>query len=91
MTLKQIEFQLFEILLKLQALVSREPTLASYAEQVNVGVERLKTLRYTLAVVGQFKRGKSSLINAILGLPVLPADVTPTTATVNRITFGVDP
>ena len=91
MTLKQIEFQLFEILLKLQALVSREPALASYAEQVNVGVERLKTLCYNLAVVGQFKRGKSSLINAILGLPVLPADVTPTTATVNRITFGIDP
>ena len=91
MTLKQIEFQLFEILLKLQAIVSREPTLAPYVEQVNVGVERLKTLCYNLAVVGQFKRGKSSLINAILGLPVLPADVTPTTATVNRITFGIDP
>ena len=28
--------------------------------------------RFTLAVVGQFKRGKSSLMNAIIGRELLP-------------------
>jgi predicted GTPase len=41
--------------------------------------------------MGEFRRGKSSLINALLGLNVLPSDVTPTTATINRITFGTEP
>ncbi len=33
-----------------------------------------------VAVLGQFKRGKSTLLNALLGAPVLPIGVTPVTA-----------
>ena len=40
---------------------------------------------YVVAVAGDFKRGKSSLINALLGIPVLPMGVEPMTATLNRI------
>jgi len=49
--------------------------------------ERVKTLRhrlahqrFQLAVLGQFKRGKSTLINALLGAPLLPIAVVPLTA-----------
>lgn len=41
---------------------------------------RLGAERFQLAVVGQFKRGKSSLLNALLGMPVLPTGVLPLTA-----------
>lgn len=41
-----------------------------------------------VAVFGQFKSGKSSLLNALLGGPILPVGVLPVTAIVTRITAG---
>jgi ribosome biogenesis GTPase A len=41
-----------------------------------------------VAVLGEFKRGKSSLINALLGDPVLPTGVTPVTAAPALVRFG---
>ena len=42
--------------------------------------DRLQQGRFHLAVLGQFKRGKSTLLNALLGEPLLPASVVPLTA-----------
>ncbi len=42
--------------------------------------QRLQEERCYLAVLGQFKRGKSTLVNALLGAPVLPAAVVPVTS-----------
>ena len=44
---------------------------------------------FTLVVCGEFKRGKSSLINALLGEDVVPTNVTTETVTLNRISYGV--
>jgi len=44
--------------------------------------------RFTLAVVGQFKRGKSSLMNALLGCEVLPIGVLPVTSAITVLRFG---
>ncbi len=46
---------------------------------------------FRIAVVGEFKRGKSTLINALLGREVLPADILPCSATLNRVTYGLHP
>lgn len=46
---------------------------------------------FAVAVVGEFRRGKSTLINSLLGKAVLPSDVLPTTATLNRVTYGITP
>ena len=54
-------------------------------------LEGLEDHSFRLAVVGEFKRGKSTFINALLGSPVLPADILPTSATLNRITYGISP
>lgn len=54
-------------------------------------LKRLAEDSFNVAVVGEFKRGKSTMINALLGKVVLPADVLPATATVNRVTYGVTP
>lgn len=43
---------------------------------------------FTLVVCGEFKRGKSSLINALLGEDVVTTNVTTETVTLNRICFG---
>lgn len=54
-------------------------------------INRLETDTFNVAIVGEFNRGKSSLINALLGKKVLPTAIFPTTATVNKITFGLTP
>lgn len=41
-----------------------------------------------VAVLGQFKSGKSSLINHILGFPLLPTGVIPVTSVITRILYG---
>ncbi len=45
---------------------------------------------FDVAVIGEFRRGKSTLINALLGKPILPSDVLPTTATLNRVTYDIE-
>ncbi len=52
---------------------------------------RVKDRSFTVAVVGEFKRGKSTFVNALLGANILPADILPTTATLNRIQYGLKP
>lgn len=42
----------------------------------------------TLVVCGEFKRGKSSLINALLGEKVVTTNVTTETITTNKISYG---
>ena len=42
--------------------------------------QRLSSGRFRLAVLGQFKRGKSTLLNALLGENLLPTDILPVTA-----------
>lgn len=49
---------------------------------------RLEEGRFHLAVLGQFKRGKSTLLNALLGTPLLPMGVIPVTAIPAVIRFG---
>jgi predicted GTPase len=44
--------------------------------------------RFTLAVVGQFKRGKSSLMNAIMGRDILPTGVLPLTSAITVLRYG---
>jgi len=43
---------------------------------------------FNIVVVGEFKRGKSTLINALIGEDVVPSDRTPETVTINRISFS---
>jgi predicted GTPase len=52
---------------------------------------RLEHERLQLAVLGQFKRGKSTFINALLGAAVLPAGVIPLTAVATFIAWRRQP
>jgi GTP-binding protein EngB required for normal cell division len=47
--------------------------------------------RFQLAVVGQFSRGKSSLMNAILGYAYLPTGALPMTSVVTTVRYGSQP
>ncbi len=43
---------------------------------------------FNLAVVGQFKRGKSSLMNAVIGMDRLPTGILPLTSVVTTVRYG---
>lgn len=50
--------------------------------------DKIRTNTFNLVVVGQFKRGKTSLINALLGIDILPVAVVPLTSIVTIMTYG---
>jgi GTP-binding protein EngB required for normal cell division len=50
--------------------------------------EKIRENVFNLVVVGQFKRGKTSLINALLGADILPVAVIPLTSIVTIMTWG---
>ena len=44
--------------------------------------------QFRLVILGQFKRGKSTFINALLGEAILPTDVIPVTAVITELMYG---
>lgn len=65
--------------------------LENTAKSIGETVSKNAKEHFEVAIVGEFKRGKSTLINALLGQEVLPADVLPATATLNRVTYSKEP
>jgi predicted GTPase len=50
--------------------------------------DRLMEARFFVACLGQFKRGKSTLLNALVGEAVLPVGVVPVTSVVTILRYG---
>ena len=48
-------------------------------------IEKMKKDTFQLVIAGEFSRGKSTLINALLGDDILPSDPNPTTVMLNVI------
>ena len=59
-------------------------TLQSTAQQLQQGT-------YRIVVLGEMKRGKSTLINALVGEALLPSDVNPCTALLSVLRHGPEP
>jgi small GTP-binding protein len=76
------------------ALTSALDELSGLADESDTALltalrERLRAARLRVLVVGEAKRGKSTLVNALLGREVLPTGVTPLTAVPTTVTHGV--
>src|SRR6266508_5827274 len=54
-------------------------------------LKKLSEERFNVVVVGEFKRGKTTFVNALLGADVLPAAVVPLTSIVTAVTWGEEP
>lgn len=61
---------------------------AEIAGDADALAERIREGRFYVAVLGQFKRGKSTLINALLGEALLPVGVAPVTSVVTVVRHG---
>jgi len=59
-------------------------------QQLVALLDRLDAARLRVLVVGEAKRGKSTLINALLGRDVLPSGVTPLTAVATTVRYSDD-
>ena len=63
--------------------------LASVARDIRTRrIPKLDEERFSLVVLGEFNHGKSTFINALLGTPLLPVGITPTTAVLTHISHG---
>jgi ribosome biogenesis GTPase A len=51
-------------------------------------IEKRSSEPFTLVILGDFKRGKSTIINALLGREIAPSNVSPETYTINEISYG---
>ncbi len=57
-------------------------------EQFQSLVVKLAEDRFNLAVAVQFKRGKSSLMNAVIGRDLLPTGLLPLTSVITSLCYG---
>jgi GTP-binding protein EngB required for normal cell division len=75
---------------RLEVLASQheQDAVASAAAEL---AQRLEQNRFHLVVVGQFKRGKTTFLNALLGEALLPVAVLPLTSVVTVLRFGRTP
>jgi GTP-binding protein EngB required for normal cell division len=68
--------------------VARELDSQRIEREARALAERVADKRFFVACLGQFKRGKSSLLNALVGASVLPTGVVPVTAIVTILRYG---
>lgn len=64
---------------------------ADLAERASVAAARLRRPVTVVCVVGEFKQGKSSLINALLGQSVCPVDDDLATSAITLVRWGEQP
>lgn len=73
---------------KAYELLSGDEACRGYAEQVAQLIDKLENNAMTVSIIGQFKRGKSSLSNAILEDTILPMGIVPITSAVTKVVYS---
>ena len=78
-----------------QALLARIQEVCDqfHIVSLNRQIEACKNLLHQdkvidVAILGQFKAGKSSFLNSLIGKPLLPVGVIPVTTTITRLQYG---
>jgi small GTP-binding protein len=77
--------QLKQLVRRFAGLGAYRPELAARADRL---LERLGSQEFHIAVLGEFKRGKSTLVNALIGRALLPSGVLPLTTVTTEVHFG---
>ncbi|GJM40357.1 MAG: hypothetical protein DHS20C20_06390 [Ardenticatenaceae bacterium] len=88
---RRTEINVLSDLQRLRTIAERVELETDLIELIDKALARNKEQKFSIAVVGEFKRGKSTFINALLGKDVLPSDILPCSATLNRVTYGLQP
>lgn len=79
---------ILEISKEVYRLLEADPVCRGQAARVKGLVSRLEKGDMTVAVIGQFKRGKSALANRVLGDKILPVGIVPVTSAITLVSYG---
>lgn len=92
-TLKEYEQRRARVAIHLARLarIAQELGSPDSADFLRKSVTGMREEVFKIVVVGEFSRGKSTVINALLGARVLPSSPRPTTALLSCISFGEIP
>ncbi|MGB8478527.1 MAG: dynamin family protein [Acidobacteriaceae bacterium] len=82
---EQKKFAIAEVIRSALAIDSKDETLLSECRDLQA---RLAEDRFNLLVVGRFSRGKSTLMNALLGGDHLPTGIVPLTSAITTVRYG---
>jgi small GTP-binding protein len=82
---EQEKFGIADIIRSAQAVETKDEALQSECRDL---LTRLAEDRFNLLVVGRFSRGKSTLMNAILGGDLLPTGTVPLTSVITTVRYG---
>jgi small GTP-binding protein len=89
MDLRDYEAAKFELADILRELAATLPAVQDAARaQLDDLFARLAEDRFNLVVVGRFNRGKTTLMNALLGMDRLPTGILPLTSVITRVLYG---
>ncbi|WP_322061673.1 dynamin family protein [Paraburkholderia sp. J63] len=89
MNLREYENAKFELASKLRSLQEAAKDKGELTgERIRDLFVRLAEDRFNLAVVGRFGRGKSSLMNALIGVERLPTGILPLTSVITTVVYG---
>ncbi|SME23370.1 Bacterial dynamin-like protein [Bacillus mobilis] len=83
---KQLFNQLYKLEVMLQDMGNRTDL-----KKINEARNQVLKEQFQVVVVGEFSRGKSTFINALLGKKLLPSSAKPTTTLLNIITYSKEP
>lgn len=72
-------------------IVREQLSLTDLGADLHGRAESVRTDKFRVVVVGAFSRGKSTLLNAMLGHDILPQKVNPSTAIITVIEFAQTP
>jgi small GTP-binding protein len=82
---EQEKFAIADIVRSAQAIDTKDEALQTECRDL---LTRLAEDRFNLLVVGRFSRGKSTLMNAILGGDLLPTGIVPLTSVITTVRYG---
>ena len=84
------EYALYNALCMVEEVARQYEEGQKSCPSIRMQADMIASCLYRVAVIGEFKRGKSSLVNALIGTSILPTDILPLTAAITRLTYGVD-
>ena len=73
------------------ATIATELGRDDFARRVSIAAARVRRPATIVCVVGEFKQGKSSLINALLGQSICPVDDDIATSAITLLRYGTEP
>ena len=79
--------RLIEQQIKIANFLNKPDQIANLRNIQNI----VQSTNFKVMILGEFKRGKSTFINALLGEEILPAFATPCTAIINEVKWGERP